>query len=40
MPSVPEERSPTLMIEGVLGELAPEVEATEAHDVEKEEGSR
>lgn len=36
-PSTPEEQSPNLMIEGVLGELEPQVEATEARGVEDEE---
>lgn len=36
---VPEEQSPTLLIEGVLGELAPEVEITEAQDDVEKEGS-
>lgn len=36
LPSVPEKQSPTLMTEGMLGELAPEAEATEACGVEEE----
>lgn len=36
---MPEEQSPTFMINGVLGELAAEVEATEARGVEQDEGS-
>lgn len=39
LPSVPEEQSHTLMIEGVLGEFAPEVKAIEARNIEEEEGS-
>lgn len=35
--SAPEEQSLPLMIKGVKGKLAPEVEATEARDVEEEE---
>lgn len=34
-----EERSPTLMIQGVLRELAPEEEVAEAQGAIKEEGS-
>lgn len=37
LPSVPEEQSPTLMIEGVFGVLTPEVGATEGRDIEEEE---
>lgn len=40
LPSMPDEQSPTLMIEGVLRELAPKVQVTEARVAEKEEGSR
>lgn len=40
MLSVPKEQSYTFMIEGILCELAPEVEATEAQGNEEEEGSR
>lgn len=36
---MPKEQSPTFMIEGVLGELEPVVEATEARGVKKEDGS-
>lgn len=36
---IPKEQSPHLMIEGVLGEHAPEMEITEAQGNVKEEGS-
>lgn len=35
---IPEEQSPTQMIEGVLGELAPKVKANKARAIEEEEG--
>lgn len=36
-PSIPEAESPTLIIQGVFGELAPEEEAIEAQGVVEEE---
>lgn len=36
-PNLPEEQSPTLMVEGVMGELASEVEAIEARGIKEEE---
>lgn len=39
LPSTPEEQSPTLMIEGVLGDLALEVQTAEVREVEEEDGS-
>lgn len=39
IPSIPEEQSQTLIIEGELGNLAHEVETIEILEVEEEEGS-
>lgn len=37
--SIPEEQSSTLKIEGVLGDLEPEIETVEVREAEEEEGS-
>lgn len=39
LPSIPKEQYPGLMIEGVLGDLVPEVKTAEARGDEEEEGS-
>lgn len=40
IPSIPEEQSPTLMIECVLSDLMSDVETVETHEVEEKERSR